>query len=620
MSNAAIRRALFFILAFAFLASPAAVTAEEIPWEWPGIERIVVVGDLHGEYENFIKIIKNPEVGLVDDNLHWIGGKTHFVQTGDIMDRGDRARDIFDLLIRLEKEAEAAGGMVHVLLGNHEEINLTGAVFSSNSDALTLDQFTSFLPDSYRKQQEDSLRKKITKLRAQGRRISGEQSMDAFWNSQKKDGSAQRLYVLNLNKEYGPWLHRLNVAIKINDVLFVHGGISEKYSKWGLREINDRYRLELADVWRAYRNSEPQRILMLSIIYRPDSPLWYRELATVPEADLQEEVDAILANLGAKAMIIAHTPKIPKNINEMQRFGGRVWIVDTGISRVYNGPPSALIIQNGNFSVWGVPMKTSMRMTAPILFFVALGSGNLIWPQPRGEEVSRMEALEKVLREAKVEKIEREILGGRTGPWLITLSAGSVKQRAVFRHVDRPRPQPTPDSYKYDIAAYELTRLLGLELIPPVVEREIKGRKGTLQVYVENCIREKDRKRKKLEPPNPKAFSNALEEVKMLENLTYDECQDADHIYVHRDDWRVCRVDFSEAFAPLRELLPGCDITVCSRKFFEGLLKLDEETVKSKLSRYLNDEEIGALLTRKDLIIAKIKALIAEKGEEAVLF
>jgi hypothetical protein len=319
-------------------------------------------------------------------------------------------------------------------------------------------------------------------------------------------------------------------------------------------------------------------------------------------------------------MIIAHTPKIPRNINDMQRFGGKVWIVDTGISRVYGGPPSALIIQNGNFSVWGVPMKTSMSMTVPILVFVALGPGNLTGPQLGDEEVSRMEAMEKVLREAKVEKIEKEILGGRTGPWLITLSAGSVKQRAVFRYVDRPRPHPTPDSYKYDIAAYVLTKHLGIELIPPVVEREIQGRKGTLQVYLENCIREKDRKRKKLEPPNPKAFSNALEEVKVLENLTYDECQDADHTYVHRDDWRVCRVDFSEAFAPVPELLPGCDISVCSRKLYEGLLKLAEATVKSALSRYLTDQEIGALFTRKDLIIAKIKALIAEKGEEAVLF
>ena len=376
MLYAAIRRALYFLLPLAFLSYPAASLAEEIPWEWSGIERIVVVGDLHGEYENFVKILKG--TGVLDKDLHWTAGNAHLVQTGDIMDRGNDTRKIFDLLIRLEKEAEAAGGMVHVLLGNHEEINLTGAVFSSNSDTMTLDQFISFLPDSYRKQQENSLSKKIPKLRAQGRRISEKESKDAFWNSQRKDGSAQRLYVLNLNKEYGPWLHRLNVAIKINDIIFVHGGISEKYSRWGLQEINDRYRLELADVWRAYRNSEPQRIIMPSIIYRGDSPLWYRELATVPEEDLKEEVDTILNNLGAKAMIIAHTPKIPKTEKDMQRFGGRVWIVDTGISRVYGGPASALIIQNGDFHVWGLPDEKDNDSEPSLLYY------GRAWDRPIG--------------------------------------------------------------------------------------------------------------------------------------------------------------------------------------------------------------------------------------------
>jgi len=233
-----------------------------------------------------------------------------------------------------------------------------------------------------------------------------------------------------------------------------------------------------------------------------------------------------------------------------------------------------------------------------------------------------MEDLEKVLRAGKIGKIEKGILGGRTGPWLITLDKGPVRQRAVFRHVDRPRPHPTPDSYKYDIAAYELTKLLGLELVPPVVEREVEGRPGSLQVYLEpsNCIREKDRKRKKLEPPDPLAFSNAVAEVNVFENLTYDECQDADDLYIHTENWRVCRVDFSEAFAPFNEFLPGCEITVCSRKLYDGLVKLDEQTVRPALSRFLSDEEIGALLARKDLIVAKIKALIAEKGEQAVLF
>jgi len=250
----------------------------------------------------------------------------------------------------------------------------------------------------------------------------------------------------------------------------------------------------------------------------------------------------------------------------------------------------------------------------------ALGPAALMGRRPGDEKVGRMEAMEKALREARVENIEKEKLGGRTGPWLITLNDGGVKQRAVFRYVDRPRPHTTPDSYKYDLAAYELTKLLGVELIPPVVEREIEGRKGSLQVYLENCIREKDRKRKKLEPPDSRAFSNAMEEIRVLENLAYDECQDTDDLYVHLEDWRICRVDFSEAFAPVPELLPGCGFTVCSRKLYEGLLKLDAETLRSQLNLYLSEEELGALLVRQALIIDKLKSLIKEKGEDAVLF
>lgn len=265
-------------------------------------------------------------------------------------------------------------------------------------------------------------------------------------------------------------------------------------------------------------------------------------------------------------------------------------------------------------------MKKTVILSLVVLLSISFGRGTPIPSPPGDEEVTRLDDMEKVLREAKVEKVEKEKLGGRTGPWLVTLDDHGAKQRAIFRYVDRLRPHPTPDSYKYDLAAYVLARLLGIELIPPVVEREIEGRKGSLQVFLENCIREKDRKRKKLEPPNPEAFTKALEATKVFENLAYDECQDADDLYVHREDWHVCRVDFSEAFAPVSELMPGCEIIVCSRKFYEGLLKLDEETVKSTLRRYLSDEEIGALLARKDLIITKIKALIAEKGEEAVLF
>ena len=87
-----------------------------------------------------------------------------------------------------------------------------------------------------------------------------------------------------------------------------------------------------------------------------------------------------------------------------------------------------------------------------------------------------------------------------------------------------------------------------------------------------------------------------------------------------KEDWKVCCIDFSEAFAPRSELIPDCPITRCSRKLYQNLMKLDDNEVKAKLKPYLNDEEIKALLQRKKAIINRIKQLIQEKGEEAVLF
>jgi len=355
MTHAAVRRALLFILLFAFLVLPAVFSANEIPWEWSGVDKIIVIGDLHGDYEAFIRILKGTEV--IDRDLHWAAGKAHLVQMGDIMDRGEDAKDILDLLMRLEKEAAAAGGMVHVLLGNHEELNLTGIVFSSNMDYVTLTQFISFLPEGYRKKQEEALAKKVFKALEHDHGARPKPVIDQFWKSVRANPSAQRVYSLNFNEEYGPWLRRQNIAIKINDVVFVHGGIGEKYSKWGLREINDRYRTELTNIWREFQGAElpssfrPANVTP-SIVYRGDSPLWYRELANVPEEDLNEELNRILETLGATVMVIAHTPRIPAGPKDMQRFGGRVWIVDTGISRIYRGRASALFIEEGNFTVW----------------------------------------------------------------------------------------------------------------------------------------------------------------------------------------------------------------------------------------------------------------------------
>jgi hypothetical protein len=169
-----------------------------------------------------------------------------------------------------------------------------------------------------------------------------------------------------------------------------------------------------------------------------------------------------------------------------------------------------------------------------------------------------------------------------------------------------------------------MDKLLDLNLVPPVVEREIEGRKGSLQIFIEGALNESVRRMKNIKPPDPEKFKNALEDLSVFENLTYSpsfcgERELEDILIMDKKDWKIWRVDFSEAFASSPELIPGCEITGCSKKLCQNLIKLEDKMIKAKLKHYLNDEEMSMLLKRKKLIIKKIKKLIAEKGEESVL-
>jgi hypothetical protein len=231
------------------------------------------------------------------------------------------------------------------------------------------------------------------------------------------------------------------------------------------------------------------------------------------------------------------------------------------------------------------------------------------------------EEMEEYLRTAEIVSVEKGTQAGRTAPWRVTLDDGKTRRPALFKHINRPRPSLLPDSYKYEIAAYQMNRFLDLNIVPPIVTRKIDETEGSLQLFLEGWIKEIVRKRKKLDPPDPEAFHNMLEVINVFENLVHDEdCFDADDTLIHFDDWKVCRVDFSMAFSPVPELIPGCRINRCSHRLFKSLLHLDDQKVKSDLLSYLNEEEIEALIQRKRIIIEKIEGLIEERGQESVLF
>lgn len=319
-------------------------SAERKQYVWKGVDRIVAVADLHGDYDNFEQILKG--TGIIDRNLVWTGGKTHLVQLGDIMDRGPAARNIFDLLIRLEKEAEAAGGRVHVLLGNHEEVNILGMAFRFRG-YMTWKQFVSFLPEKYVSQKEASLRRKY--LNQPDHQAALEKERETLWTDiRDKDKRAQKKYNDNYYKLYGKWLLTKNIVIKLNDIIFVHGGISEKYSTWSLKDMNEMERRELSLV----RRQEP---ITPQILYRQDGPLWYRGLIQNEEEEYSPILDRTLNNLKANHIVMGHTVRQPGNNGhdrDFSRFEGRVWGIDTGISDYYYGNLMALVIENGEFKVW----------------------------------------------------------------------------------------------------------------------------------------------------------------------------------------------------------------------------------------------------------------------------
>ncbi|MBE3124804.1 MAG: metallophosphoesterase [Acidobacteria bacterium] len=604
---------LFLSVVFLFRLSPAA----DIPYVWTGVDRIVAVADLHGDYDRFIFILTQPGVGVLDEELHWVAGKTHLVQLGDIMDRGPDARKIFNLLIRLEKEAAAVGGMVHALIGNHEEMNIAG-ISLDYPNYVTVEQFVDFLPESYRKAKEAEYLKTLSPEERKtaeegGLDVATDGSLASFWREilDRRDPEARKAYVLGFNDAYGDWLLQKNVIIKINDVIFVHGGVSEAFSKWPLREINTVMRTELEFFQGRMRDPQQYRHpFKPKIVYNPDSPLWSRGLAKGSEESARSEIDRILANLGARAMIIGHnffrfnsgsSPVVEKK--NVARFQDRVWIMDTGISAIYGGIPSALIIDHGEFRVWGETEEVAARSAVKL-------------PPPK---ILSTKEMEDFLRTASV--VGRGPgPGGRTDAWRLTLEDGGTVRTALFKYIDRRRPDPLADSYKYELAAYALDKYLVLGYVPPIVEYRVDEVPGGLQVFVGNAISEADRKQQNLTPGDPAAFEKSMTDLRVFENLVYDDCRNEKDTLIGRDDWKIFRVDFSEAFAPKKDTVPHCDIRRCSRLLYKKLLSWDDKTVAGLMTPYLNEEEIRALNARRELIFRYVQKLIEFAGEANVLF
>ena len=249
---------------------------------------------------------------------------------------------------------------------------------------------------------------------------------------------------------------------------------------------------------------------------------------------------------------------------------------------------------------------------------------------PHGLLLQGAEA-EAFLSTAKVVSM-KAIPVGIARPQQVTLSLGDRTLRAVWKTIDEQKTGVTNfdgggfevdfrDSYKLGIATYELDKLIGLELVPPTIEREIDGKTGSLQLWVEGCITEWDRKQKNLKAPDLEQWNRQMYKVRLLHNLTYDtDAANIRNVIVDTTDFRVFAIDNSRTFRRYDKLMAPKDLTRFSRPVVERLKALDVGVVHEKLGRWLGRYEIEGLMKRRDLIVALAAQLVAERGEDAVLY
>jgi len=228
------------------------------------------------------------------------------------------------------------------------------------------------------------------------------------------------------------------------------------------------------------------------------------------------------------------------------------------------------------------------------------------------------------LKNAEIGPLGNEFRIGRRENYRVNLNYEGEHRLGLFSFTDRQRGKALlADSYKYVIAAYELDKLLGGNIVWPVVEREKGGRKGGLQIFIEEpFITELDRRRRRRIPKDPLEFKNKMENIKVFSALVYSEWKLSlkDILILLDQDWRVIRVDLSEAFNPIPGSLLDYEIKGCSKVYYDNLNRVEDSQIESALLPYLNSVEIEALIVRKNIILKKLSELIKRLGEDNVLF
>jgi hypothetical protein len=198
---------------------------------WKNVERVIAIGDLHGDYDQYRAVMMMAK--LIDENGAWIGGRTHLVQTGDIPDRGPDSLRIIRELQSLKKAARRAKGYVHLLIGNHEAMNVYGDLRYVDTG-----EYQILVDEESLAKQTSYYDRFISHMVGNSPETMVDEAFKSQWMDRYPLGYVEHRVLWQPGGEIAKWVDQNNTVIKINDILFVHGGINPHLPYLTIREIN----------------------------------------------------------------------------------------------------------------------------------------------------------------------------------------------------------------------------------------------------------------------------------------------------------------------------------------------------------------------------------------------
>jgi len=271
---------------------------------------------------------------------------------------------------------------------------------------------------------------------------------------------------------------------------------------------------------------------------------------------------------------------------------------------------------------------TKRALVVLVLCGLAAAEAPRLLAQFTAEELAQRERWEDFLKTAAVAG-EKQIVGEMavTSPWRLTLTKDGLSHDALWKNIEG-RVRGYVEGWKYEIAAYLLDKALGLNMVPPTVERRFHEGLGSCQIWVDDCITLKQREEQKLKMPSHKVFgwNRATYLQRFWDNLIANEDRHRNQILLTKD-WRMVLIDHSRSFRIWKKLIyterhpEGPKLmSELPRSIVENIKGLTFDGVRGIVGNNLSDDEIRTLLVRRDLILAEIDRLVKKNGEARVLY